>query len=99
MKGDAMEDATGREVPQHSHPEEAPARRWVAPSLFVVILLTAVLILILSNTETTPLQFAGAEWSAPRWVVLAATFLAGAIVTRLIGWGWRTWRKRRHSAE
>ena len=96
-----MEDATGSEIPQHSHSDETPARsrRWVAPAVFVVILLTAVLVLIFSNTETTPLRFAGAEWSAPRWVVLAATFLAGAIVTRLIGWGWRTWRKRGRSAE
>jgi uncharacterized integral membrane protein len=94
-----MDDPTSDEVPQHTHAAEAPSRRWVAPAVFVLLILAAVAILILSNTETTQLKFAGAEWSAPRWVVLAATFVAGAVVTRLLGWVWRTWRRRRRTGE
>ena len=93
-----MSDDVGRETPGHPAEQPARSRRWVGPTVFLAVVLTAVAVLIFSNPEATPLRFAGAEWSAPRWAVLAATFLAGAIATPLMGWVWRTWRKRRRPA-
>ena len=56
-----MPDDTGREVPLHGQPAELPARsrRWVGPTVFLAVVLAAVLVLIFSNTEATPLRFAG----------------------------------------
>ena len=69
--------------------------RWLGPALFLAIVLTPILILIFSNTASTPLRFAGLEWKAPLWMVLAVMFVAGAIGTRLFGAVWRLYRKHR----
>jgi uncharacterized integral membrane protein len=77
-------------------PRERP-NLWIGPTIFVAVLLTLVLILIFSNTESTNVEFAGFTLtdSAPRWLVLAITFAAGAVVAPISGWAWRTFRKRR----
>ena len=82
---------------QQPAPDAKPARnrKWIAPVVYAAVVLVPVLILIFSNTASSTLQFAGAEWNAPLWLILAATFVAGALVTRLVGWGWRRMRRRR----
>jgi uncharacterized integral membrane protein len=75
--------------------EPDKSNRWLGRFLLVVILLTPILILIFSNTVSATLHFAGFEWKAPLWLVLAATFLVGAVVTRLFGAAWRHYRKHR----
>jgi uncharacterized integral membrane protein len=67
--------------------------RWLGPVLFLFVVVTPVLILIFSNLTSAVLHFAGYEWKAPLWLVLAVTFVAGAIVTRLFGAVWRHHRK------
>jgi uncharacterized integral membrane protein len=84
------------EIPQETAPRQPEKpRRWIGPALLAVILVTPFVILVLSNTETTTVSWAGFDWDAPLWLVLAATFLAGAIGGKLFGWAWRRWRRRR----
>lgn len=87
------------EEPQTHHDEEtAPARRsrrWIGPAIYLTVILVPVLILIFSNTDSTEIKFAGFEWKAPLWIILAITFFAGAIVTRLMLWVWRAMRRRK----
>ncbi|MCB2222951.1 MAG: LapA family protein [Actinobacteria bacterium] len=71
-----------------------PPRRWVPPLVFGLVVLIPSLVLIFSNTETTGISFAWYHGTAPRWIVLAVTFLAGAVVTRLLAWAWRAMRRR-----
>jgi uncharacterized integral membrane protein len=68
---------------------------WAAPLLTLVVLLVPTLILVFSNTKSTTLNFAGLDWSAPLWVILLATFAAGIILGRLLGWLWGFFRRRR----
>jgi uncharacterized integral membrane protein len=70
-------------------------RRWIGPLILLVIVLTPIVILIVSNTETATLAWANYEWTAPQWLVLSATFVAGMIGAKLLGWLWRAWRRRR----
>jgi len=79
---------------QQTQPAETP-NFWAAPLLFFVVLLVPTLILVFSNTKSATLNFAGFDWSAPLWVILLATFAAGIILSRLFGWLWGVFRRRR----
>jgi len=68
---------------------------WAGPLFFLLLLLAPTLILVFSNTGSTQLKFAGWGWSAPLWLILLATFAAGIVLSRLFGWVWRAFRKRR----
>ena len=68
---------------------------WVGPLFFLLLLLVPTLMLVFSNTASTQLKFAGLKWEAPLWLILLATFLAGIILSRLFGWLWRVFRRRR----
>ena len=70
-------------------------RRWIGPALLLAVVVTPVVILMASNTESASLAWAGFEWNAPGWVVYSATFVAGAVGGKLFGWLWRSWRRRR----
>lgn len=89
-----MEESRHRPTSQ-SGPASRRARPWVGPTVFVAAILIPVLILIFSNTESIEIHFAWAEWNAPLWIVLAITFAAGALVTRLLLWTWRAYSRRR----
>jgi uncharacterized integral membrane protein len=69
--------------------------RWIGPLILLAIIVIPIAILVFSNTDTITVTWAGLEWEAPQWLVLTATFVAGAIGSRLLGWLWRQWRKRR----
>ena len=84
-----------RPVEHHRPPEVEGPNRWIGPLLFLILVLTPIVILVVSNTDSVPVSWAGVSWEAPLWIVLAITFAAGAVVTRLFGWVWRTWRRRR----
>jgi uncharacterized integral membrane protein len=71
-----------------------PPNRWIGPLILLVVIVTPIAILIVSNTETTAIAWAGLEWEGPRWLVLAATFVAGAVGGKVLGWLWRSWRRR-----
>lgn len=73
---------------------EAP-RRWIGPLILLILVVTPIAILVASNTESSTLAWAGYEWTAPQWLVLSATFVAGAIGGKMLGWLWRSWRRRR----
>lgn len=70
---------------------------WIGPFIFLAILVTLVLILIFSNTNSTQVDFAGFTLtdSAPLWLTLAITFVAGALATPVFGRVWRAFRRRR----
>jgi uncharacterized integral membrane protein len=69
--------------------------RWIGPLILLVLLITPIVILIFSNTDSSTVAWAQWEWDAPRWLVLSATFVAGAVGGKLFGWLWRAWRRRR----
>lgn len=75
-------------------PELEKPRTWIFPLFFLVVLIVPVAILVLSNTDSQEIGFAGLTWEAPLWVILAITFIAGAVLTRLAGWGWGAVRRR-----
>lgn len=77
-------------------PTQSPDKpnRWIGPLILLLVIITPIVILIVSNTDTTAIAWAGFEWEAPRWLVLAATFVAGAIGGKVLGWVWRSWRRR-----
>jgi len=79
---------------QQTQPAETP-NFWAGPLLVFVVLLVPTLILVFSNTKSATLNFAGLDWSAPLWVILLATFAAGLILSRLFGWLWGVFRRRR----
>ena len=70
--------------------------RWVAPLILLGIVTVVIVVFITSNTVRTTLAFAGLKWSnVPLWLVIVVALVAGAIGSRLLGWVWRAWRKRR----
>ena len=91
-----MDEFAGRDEQPGTAPEPAPRppRKWIAPLAFLLAVSIPVLILVLSNPDSTEIGFAGWNGSAPLWLLLVITFVAGAIVTRLLGWVWRGIRKR-----
>ena len=76
-------------------PQAGPSRRWIGPALLLAIVVVPVVILVVSNPDSITLAWAGFEWSAPGWLVYAATFAAGVVGGKLFGWLWRSWRRRR----
>ena len=49
---------------------------------------------IVQNTDSTPVTWLVFEGSAPLWVVIAASAVAGAVLSELVGWMMRR-RKRK----
>jgi uncharacterized integral membrane protein len=70
----------------------------VGPVLFAAVIVVPVLILIFSNTDSREVGFGPWSWVAPLWIILAVTFVAGAVVTRLLMWVLRTYTRRRRKA-
>ena len=86
---------------QHDSKQGGPAaspaprsQKWISPAAYLAAILIPALILIFSNLESSKFRFAWIEGSAPLWLILAITFAAGALVTRLLGWTWRRMRRR-----
>jgi uncharacterized integral membrane protein len=79
----------------HVPQQPKPSRRWIGTLVLLALVMTPIVILIASNTDTGTIAWAGWEWEAPRWLVLTATFVAGVIGGKLFGWLWRSWRRRR----
>lgn len=78
-----------------SPPDKDTPNLWAGPLFFLLLLLVPTLILVFSNTGSALLKFAGLSWNAPLWLILLATFVAGIILSRLFGWVWRVFRRRR----
>jgi uncharacterized integral membrane protein len=68
---------------------------WAGPLFFFLLLLVPTLILVFSNLKVTDLEFWGLTWRAPLWLILLATFAAGIVLSRLFGWIWGIFRRRR----
>ena len=52
---------------------------------------------ILQNTDSTPVTWLVFEGSAPLWLVIIASAVAGAVLSELVGWLMRR-RKRANNA-
>ncbi|MEK7252888.1 MAG: lipopolysaccharide assembly protein LapA domain-containing protein [Actinomycetota bacterium] len=78
-----------------STPIPPPSRKWIGPALLLIVVVTPFVILVASNTQSVTVTWTGHEWTAPMWLVLAATFVAGVVGGKLFGWLWRSWRRRR----
>jgi uncharacterized integral membrane protein len=68
---------------------------WIGPAVLAVLVIVPIAILVISNPDSTVVEWAGFDWEAPRWLVLLSTFLAGLVSGPLLAWGWRLWRRRR----
>lgn len=68
---------------------------WIGPTVLAVVVIVPILILVFSNTDSSTVEWAGLDWEAPMWLVLGVTFVAGMVVGKLTGWGWRLWRRHR----
>jgi uncharacterized integral membrane protein len=80
-------------------PPSSRPRRWLGPALLLLFVVTPVLVLIFSNTESRRVEFAWWEWNAPLWLILVVTFFAGAVITRAATWYFRRRRRRKRTAE
>lgn len=74
---------------------QEPSFRWIGPLLLGFLVFAPIAILIISNTDSATVAWAGYEWEGPRWVVLFGTFIAGMLASPLFVWSWRRWRIRR----
>ncbi len=68
---------------------------WAGPLFFLLLILVPTLILVFSNTTKVPLSFAGWHGTFYLWIILLVTFLAGIVLSRLFGWLWGIFRRRR----
>lgn len=82
-------------APEGQKPKADTPNLWAGPLVTFILLLTPTLILVFSNTESHTLRFAGFEWTAPLWAILLATFAAGIVLSRLFGWLWGVFSRRR----
>jgi uncharacterized integral membrane protein len=85
--------AESRSGEGHAAEQEKP-RTWALPLFFVALLVIPAAILVLSNTDSREIGFAGLTWEAPLWIILAITFAAGAILTKVVGRAWGAIRRR-----
>jgi uncharacterized integral membrane protein len=70
--------------------------RWVGPLVLLAVITTLIVVFVLSNTNRTEVGFAGFHWmDVPVWLVIVIALVAGAIGSRVLGWVWRVWRRRR----
>src|SRR3990170_7360519 len=70
--------------------------RWMGPAIMLVLVTGLIVVFVASNTDPIKVAFAGFDWdSAPGWLVIVVTLVVGAIGSRLLGWVWRVWRRRR----
>ena len=75
-------------------PELERPRTWILPLLFLLLITVPAVILVLSNTDSREVSFAGWTGEAPLWIILAIAFVAGALLTRVVGWTWGKIRRR-----
>jgi uncharacterized integral membrane protein len=94
MTLDREPDGNGAGQGRPSGDRATPPRTWVLPLVFLTVLAVPVLILVLSNTDSQEIGFAGWVWEAPLWIILTITFAAGSLLTRLFGWVWGAIRRR-----
>lgn len=83
-----------REAPKYDGPN-----LWIGPTIALVAIVVPIVILVVSNTDSAVVQWAGFDWEAPLWLVLAATFVAGIVGSRIFGAVWRVWRRHRHKVK
>lgn len=64
--------------------------------MLLALVATVIVVFVVSNSEGAPVGFAGWKWhDVPVWLVMVISMVAGAIGSRLLGWAWRAWRRRR----
>ena len=80
---------------QDRHPEVDRPNMWIGPAILALLVIVPIAILVVSNPDSTLVEWAGLDWEAPLWLVLLTTFLAGIVSGPLLAWGWRLWRRRR----
>jgi uncharacterized integral membrane protein len=74
--------------------ETTPKKRGSQVRLLTLLLLAGGLgLFIVQNTDSTPVSWLVFERSAPLWLVIIASAVAGAVLSELVGWMMRR-RKR-----
>jgi len=70
-------------------------RRWTAPTLLALLVFVPIGILIFSNLSSQEVSWLGFDMTAPLWLILIITFIAGMVGGKVFGWAWRRYRRRR----
>ena len=86
---------TDDRTPQTQPAQPVRARRWTGPALLALLVLVPVGILIFSNLSSQEVSWLGFDMTAPLWLILILTFIAGMVGGKLFGWAWRRYRRKR----
>ncbi|HLA67939.1 MAG TPA: lipopolysaccharide assembly protein LapA domain-containing protein [Acidimicrobiia bacterium] len=70
--------------------------RWIGPTILLAMVTIVIVVFVTSNTDRVKVGFAGFDWENVRlWLVIVVALVAGGIGSRLLGWAWHGWRRRR----
>ena len=86
---------TDDRAPQTQPVQPSMPRRWTGPALLALFVLVPIAILIGSNLSSQEVSWLGFEMTAPLWLILILTFVAGMVGGKVFGWGWRRYRRKR----
>ena len=71
-------------------------KRWAGPAVLAIVVLVPIGILIFSNLSSQEVSWLGFDMTAPLWLILILTFIAGMVGGKVFGWGWRRSQRRRN---
>jgi uncharacterized integral membrane protein len=85
--------------PGADRPQPDLSRRWLGVVVVATLVVVPIAILIFSNTSSHTVSWLGFEATAPQWLVLMVTFVAGMIGGKVFGMIWRRRRRRREQGK
>ncbi|MDE0065357.1 MAG: LapA family protein [Acidimicrobiaceae bacterium] len=68
---------------QRSQP---PARTGIGKFIGAALVALALIAFVVQNTDSTPVQWFFIDRSAPLWLIIVISAVAGAILSEILGW-------------
>ncbi|MDE0701862.1 MAG: LapA family protein [Acidimicrobiaceae bacterium] len=63
-----------------------PARTGVGKFIGAALVAVALIAFVVQNTDSTPVQWFFIDRSAPLWLIIVISAVAGAILSEVLGW-------------